>query len=348
MDEVTGDLRDSGRATQCKIHYSFTPDPDNDLLYCATHLSGPPKGEKIYNPWAAWHDPVRSFRGSYLTAYNTKHEKIEFSELFIPKEGCRCLCFDRERRLLYALTYPRDHFVVYNLKTKELRDLGRLGSVNSQCIFLGSNGLAYTTDDQGRFICYNPDTDKLQTLPFTYAHENFQTSHHGVIYDAVKDPATNAIYMSPWKSQPHLMRFWPDEGEYGKLEDLGCLTAATNPYFPTSVNIDHVGGLVFGNDGFLYYVKSCRGNYTQNLNNAAPADAVACLCRFNPISLEHEEICTLKGGAGMNHYISRGAKDSHGNLYFGKILAHPAGIYRVEIKTDTVIRANNEYLRFWG
>ena len=51
MDEVTGDLRDSGRATQCKIHYSFVPDPEHDLLYCATHLSGPPKVEADAGPF---------------------------------------------------------------------------------------------------------------------------------------------------------------------------------------------------------------------------------------------------------------------------------------------------------
>jgi hypothetical protein len=348
MDEVTGDLRDSGRATQCKIHYSFAPDPNNDLLYCATHLSGAPKGESSYNPWAGWHDPVRSFRGSYLTAFNTKTDKVESSELFIPKEGCRCLCFDRERRLLYALTYPRDHFVVYDLEKRELRDLGRLGSVNSQCIFLDANGMAYTCNDQGHFIRYNPNTDRLQTLPFTYAHEDFQTSSHGVLYDAVKDPSVNAVYMVPWKAHPHLMRFWPDEGEFGLMEDLGRLTDAGSPYLPMSVNLCHVGGLVFGNDGFLYYVKSFRGSNTKAICCAMAADTIAWLCRVNPISLKHEEICTLQGGAGRNHYVSRGAKDSEGNFYFGKILAKPAGVYRVKVNQNKIVRSNHEYLRYWG
>ena len=117
LDEVTGDLRDSGRATQCKIHYSFVPDPGSGLLYSATHLSGPPIGEKGYNPWASWHDPVRSFRGSHLVAYDTRCDQVVDARLFIPKEGCRCLCIDPERGLLFALSYPRDHFLVYDLKT---------------------------------------------------------------------------------------------------------------------------------------------------------------------------------------------------------------------------------------
>ena len=76
MDRVTGDLRDSGRATQCKIHYSFAPSPATGLLYAATHLSGPPKGERRYNPWASWHDPKRAFRGAYLAAFDTAADSV--------------------------------------------------------------------------------------------------------------------------------------------------------------------------------------------------------------------------------------------------------------------------------
>ncbi|MBN1865067.1 MAG: hypothetical protein JW808_09210 [Victivallales bacterium] len=350
LDEVTGDLKDSGRATQCKIHYSFVPDPANDMLYCATHLSGPPKGEDSYNPWAAWHDPVRAFRGSYLASYDTKNDKIKDVELFIPKEGCRCLCLDRERQLLFALTYPRDHFIVYNLKTRKLQDFGRIGSVNSQCIFLGNNGMAYTFADTGQLVRYDIDKRKLQECPLFFPHEKCQNNWHGVLYDAVKDPFQNAIYAVPWKARPHLIRFWPDEGPLGRIEDLGQLTQASDTHFPISVNIGHVGGLVFGHDGFLYYVKSVWPDKKISIGKSKRQSPglSAILCRMNPVTLRHEEICSLTGGDGPNYYVSRGARDIEGNLYFGKIMASPSGIYRVENKNKDIIQKNNEYLRFWG
>jgi len=351
MDEVTGDLRDSGRATQCKIHYSFVPDPSSDILYCATHLSGPPKGEASYNPWAAWHDPVRAFRGSYLAAYDTKKDKITGVDLFIPKEGCRCLCLDPERQLLFALTYPRDHFVVYNLKTKELKDMGRIGSVNSQCIFLGNNGMAYTFADNGQLIRYDIEKQKLEECPLFYPHEDCQSNWHGVLYDAVKDPFQNAIYAIPWKARPHLIRFWPDEGEFGRIEDLGTLTQAADTHLPISVNIDHVGGLVFGKDGYLYYVKSAWGvikKTTLKDFSGKNFNSAAILCRMNTVTLQHEEVCSLIGGNGPNRYVSRGAMDIHGNLYFGKVMAKPSGFYRVENNNKDIIHKNNEYLRYWG
>ena len=350
MDEVSGDLRDSGRATQCKIHYSFVPDPGNDILYCATHLSGPPIGERGYNPWAAWHDPVRAFRGSYLAAYDTKNDKIKEVHLFIPKEGCRCLCIDIERQLLFALSYPRDHFLVYNLKTRELKDKGRIGSVNSQCIFLGNNGMAYTFGDSGQMIRYNIDKDRLEEYPHIYPHENCQNNWHGVLYDAIKDPFQNAIYAIPWKARPHLIRFWPDDGPFGRMEDLGTISQDADPNKPIGVNINHVGGLVFGHDGYLYYVKSAWEMKHTDIKGLQKSyiDSTGILCRINPVSLEKEEVCSLRGGAGPSRYVSRGARDAEGNFYFGKILATPAGIYRVENHNKNVIQKNTEYFRYWG
>ena len=62
LDEMVDDPGDSGRATQCKIHYSFAPSMSDGILYMATHLSGPPIDQPAYSPWLSWHDPKRCFR----------------------------------------------------------------------------------------------------------------------------------------------------------------------------------------------------------------------------------------------------------------------------------------------
>jgi len=71
FDEKVDDPRDSGRATQCKIHYSFAPSVADGVLYMATHLSGPPIDQPAYSPWGSWHDAERCFRGSALLAFDT-------------------------------------------------------------------------------------------------------------------------------------------------------------------------------------------------------------------------------------------------------------------------------------
>jgi hypothetical protein len=249
VDEVTGDLRDSGRATQCKIHYSFAPSPATGLMYCATHLSGAPKGEKSYCAWGAWHDPRRAFRGSMLVAWDTVKDEVAWWQLMIPQEGCRCLALDEERGLLYAVTYPRDHFVVFDLRTRALTDIGRVSSVNTQCIFLDAKKRAYLTDDEGRLVRFDPDRMRLETLPHRFPHGPHQTGWHGVLYDAIADEKRGSIYLVPWMPRPRLACYWPDEGQAGRLEDLGELTQPIDLSVAVSMSLDHVGGLVFGHVG---------------------------------------------------------------------------------------------------
>jgi len=346
VDEVTGERRDNGRATQCKIHYSFAPDASRDLLYAATHLSAPPKGEDHYNPFAAWHDEQRAFRGAFLVALNTRHDRVEEARLMIPKEGCRCLALDAERQRLYALTYPRDHFVWYDLQRDELHDLGRLGSVNSQTIFTDDAGRAYTFNDRGRMVRFDPETDRLELLEHEYPHARCQSAWHGVLYDAVRDPNSDAIYMVPWKDRPRLARYWPNDGPTGRVEDLGLLTQPYAEDRPIGVNYDHVGGLVFADDGGLYYVKSVwpsAGQVNDLTQNHRGEGGLAQLCRFDPTTGEHEEIVSLWNGPGRHHYVSRGACDAAGDLFFGKVLASPSGFYRV-----SGLGLGGAALRTWG
>jgi len=346
LDEVTGDLRDSGRATQCKIHYSFVPDPERGLLHAATHLSGPPKGETRYNPWASWSDPRRAFRGSYLVSYDTAGDAVVESRLMIPKEGCRCLAFDARRRVLYAVTYPRDHFVSYDLSRGELTDHGRVGSINTQCIFLDRRGRAFFFNDAGFLLRFDPDRQRLEQLPHVYPHEPYQSAWHGVIYDAVQNPVTGAVYMVPWKTHPHLARYWPDDGPEGRLEDLGPVTQPRDARELMSVNLDHVGGLLWGADHKLYMVRSEWTSEICGWHRKGTTSAV--LMQWEAVSGAWESLGSLSSDRGQDHYVSRGAVSARGTMIFGKILTSPAGVYRTRIAGYPAMVSPRDYLRFWG
>ena len=134
--DKVNDPGDSGRATQSKIHYSFAPSMHDGILYMATHLTAPPFDQLAYSPWLSWHDEKRCFRGSALLAFDTKTDEVKWWDTLIPKEGCRCMAHDEGRGQIYALSYPRDHLIAFDLKKRRRRDLGRVGSINSQALFL--------------------------------------------------------------------------------------------------------------------------------------------------------------------------------------------------------------------
>lgn len=349
MDRVTGDLRDSGRATQCKIHYSFAPSPATGLLYAATHLSGPPKGERRYNPWASWHDPKRAFRGAYLAAFDTAADSVAWTECMIPQEGCRCLCLDEERGRLYALTYPRDHFVWYDLDTRRLHDVGRVGSVNSQCLFLDRRSRVHFTDDRGRFLRFDPDQDRLEPLSHRLPHADFQDGWHGVLYDAVADPRGEWVYMLPWMARPRLLRFHPADGPEGRLEDLGPVTQQADTGHPISMSLDHAGGLVFGADGLLYFVRAHWPRGREGTGDFRKMeDTYGVLTAFDPETGDRRDVCRLVRPDASSSYVTRGARDPAGNLYFGHVGKPPVGIFRVTVPRTARPAAPDLPLRMWG
>jgi hypothetical protein len=349
LAEVVDDPYDSGRATQCKIHYSFVPSLSDGILYMATHLSGPPIDQPAYSPWRSWHDPERCFRGSALVAFDTKTDKVLWWDTLIPKEGCRCLLIDEEHGLLYALSYPRDHFIIYDIENRKRTDLGRIGSINAQTLFLDSRHRVWTTRDDGRLIRYDPAFGRLEASPYILPHNSeFQTGWHSVFYDVAAAPDGRSVFASTWIAQPRLLRIWPEEGEWGRVDDLGPATQDRDPTVPHDTFLDHCGGTVFGGDGRLYYVAS---RWRDPVYNPMPEDhkeREGVVWRLDPKTLEREEFALLERPDNFAQYVSRGAVDKNGDLFFGHVGYRPVGIFKVHMPSE--LKRPNAHLpiRVWG
>jgi len=349
LDEMVEDPHTSGRATQCKIHYSFAPSMADGILYMATHLSGPPIDQPAYSPWRSWHDPERCFRGAALLAWDTKTDQVRWWDTIIPKEGCRCLLIDEEAGLLYALSYPRDHFFVYDIQARQTRDVGRIGSINAQLLFLDKEHRVWTTDDYGHLVRYDPGTGRLDTSPYTLPHDPLlQDGWHSVFYDAAPAPDGESIFASTWLPQPRLMRLWPHEGEWGRVEDLGPATQPRDPGVSVSMFEDHCGGLTFGGDGHLYYVASRWRDPVYRPTVEGHQEMVGVVTRLDPDTLEREEVAYLERPDAPAQYVSRGAVDHNGHLFFAHVGPRPVGLFKVEVPPER--RRGNAHLpiRTWG
>ncbi len=357
LDEMVEDPGDSGRATQCKIHYSFAPSQHDGILYMATHLSGPPIDQPAYSPWNSWYDPERCFRGSALLAYDTRLEKTLWWDTLIPKEGCRCLLLDEERGLLYALGYPRDHLIQYDINKKERRDLGRIGSVNAQALFLDSKHRVWTTDDYGHLVRFDPEKGRIERSPTTLPHNDlYQTGWHSVFYDVTPSPDGKCVYAVCWIGNARLMRIWPEDGVWGRVEDLGAVTPDYDFSLPEWYYADHCGGLTFGVDGMLYYVASrWKGDLPGKDELRAISDdpkrsslIQGVVFRMDPETNKREEVAVLNRPDANCHYVSRGAVNKEGDLFFGHVGPRPVGFFKVTMPEERKNIGKKVPIRCWG
>ena len=347
--EAAGEPGRNGRASQCKIHYSFAPSAADGLLYMATHLSAHGKGTRRYSPWSDWKDDKRSFPHSVLIAYDTKTDTVAWTSQFIPREGCRCLALDPVRRRLYAVSYPRDHFWIFDLDARTIRDLGRMGSVNSQVVFTDRRGRAFTTNGDGQLIRYDPETDRLLEIPVRVPHAPYLNGWHSVFYDVVASPEGDCVYGVPWTVDPHLFRYWPEEGEFGRMEDLGPVHQRRDLTMPVAFYLDHCGGLVFGADGKLYFAinRWQAGAEYRPVEQDAKGMLETVVVQMDVRSGEKRDFVRLMKPGSHGNYVSRAARDRHGNLFFGQVNRPiPVGLSRVPMPQSGP--DSHLPLRTWG
>ena len=70
--------------------------------------------------------------------------------------------------------------------------------------------------------------------------------------------------------------------------------------------------------------------------------------RLNPATLEREEVVELKRPSYAAQYVSRGAIDHNGDLFFGHVGPRPVGIFRVAMPADRKKPNAHLPIRMWG
>ncbi|MFH2068195.1 MAG: hypothetical protein ABII89_01860 [Candidatus Omnitrophota bacterium] len=321
----------NGQASHAKIHYSLVTDKEG-ILYAATHCTGAPAGDFIWRPWNCWTHPIKNFSGSGLVVYDPRKKETLFTDFLLPNEGTRCMTLACKRKKLYGISYPRDHFFTYDLRRRKLRDLGRIGSINPQAIFLDPEENGYTTDDYGNIIKYDAGKEQLQDIDVQIPHASFRNGFHNVPYDVTPSLDGESVYGVTWAFGERLFRY---EFKKKKIYDFGKACGEESEEWSHIIK-SHTGGLVFGDDGNLYFVSNLvlRGKSSPHL------------IRFNPETLKREIVEEITCQGKPADHISRATFDSFGNLYFAEVGNKPTKIFKFEgAKTaDTTKRV----FRHWG
>lgn len=311
--QVLGESLEPERAPYSKIHYCLLPH-SSGKLYCATHCSGPPLNHPIWRTWNTWDDFERMHSGFHIFSFDPKTEEVEDFGIMSPNEGSRAAALAEKRGLIYGISWPRDHFYVFDIKNRRYRDLGRIGDINAQVVFIDQQENGYTVDDLGYIVKYDAEENRLIHLNVRIPKDPDSPSEQRSAYDVTPSPDGRSVYGTIWNLEkiPFMEKLFRYDFGDNKMYDLGQGYGKDK--------LDHIGGLVFGDDAYLYYAASKRDE-----NRRIPYRMY--LFRMDTKTLKKEEICPFDDGEYHSEYISKATKDFAGNLYFADCSNRPERIY---------------------
>lgn len=254
---------------QGKSHVSFVQ--DGDQLYFSTHLGyyNHVEGVEVN---AAAPEGYAKYPGGHFMSYNMKTGKFENLAIAPGGDGIITFAMDTQRKRMYGITWPRGEFLRYDLKTKELKDLGtrfhggeegKLGdtyrSICRRIVIDPRDGSAYFTTGEGDIYRYDYASDSIAQVEGVSLKKDYfgqqDPRQHGMAYNwraAVWDPQRSVIYGVNGRTG-YLFRFDPQAKTVDVLDRLTSLPSKNSGMYD-KFNYGYLG-LVLGTDGnTLYYL----------------------------------------------------------------------------------------------
>jgi hypothetical protein len=249
-------------------------------------------------------DHPQGYVGGFFMKWNPATNQMTNLGLAMPYESLKDIEIDPQTDMLYAVTYPQAHFLLYNPAKNELRDLGRLASSHvPRVLFSDWWGNCYYVDWRQRLVKYEKEKGCLvfaeNSLPF------FEGTPGSKIITGItafsKDERNKIIYLITYGAK--IIAFHPQKEGIGPVEDLGGVADTGDqpewgPYVP-NLNI--------GNNGKLYYIVGGHGNYLKK--------DTGVLMEFNPKTLTRKIIYEYQSDE-LAEATGSDIKDKDGNLYF--------------------------------
>lgn len=232
----------------------------------------------------------------------------------LPFDSIKNVAVDEVSGLLYGISYPQAHLLVYEPRRNDLTDLGRLTSgYVPRVLFTDWWGNAYYVDWRQRLVKYERETKRLlfarDPLPSFEGTPGFFIMSG--ITAIARDRNAGIIYVMTYGSR--LFAFRPSKEGIGEVEDLGRI------YDGTKAAWDYwCRNLALGKDGKLYYFVGGHGRYTEQ------GDKVVMM-QLDPRSRVKRQLATFTFDR-LLEVPGSGVIDKQGNIYFAARRADPKAL----------------------
>jgi len=280
-------------------------------------------------------DHPQGYAGGFFMKWNPITNQMTNLGMAMPYESLKDIEIDPQTNMLYAITYPQAHFLLYDPAKNDLHDLGRLASSHvPRVLFTDWWGNCYYVDWRQRLVKYEKGKGCLvfakNSLPA------FEGTPGGKIITGItafaKDEKNMIIYLITYGAK--IIAFHPQKEGIGSVEDLGGVADTGDqpewgPYVPN---------LNFGNNGKLYYIVGGHGNYLKK--------DTGVLMEFNPKTRTRKIIYEYPS-VELAEATGSDIKDKDGNLYFaarrageeeGKNTLHKLQAFMIKFNPDKEVQ----------
>jgi len=279
---------------QGKIHSEIIEGPDG-CMYFSTD-GGESREEYLMNH-------PHGYNGGYFFKWDPALERLINLGKGLRFDSVKDIAVDRVSGLIYGVSYPQVHFLVYDPRSNDLRDLGRLGSAHvPRTVFSDRWGNGYYVDWRQRLVKYERESGRL--LVSADSLPAFDGTTAPVIVTGVPtyavDRGSGVIYLITYGNM--ICAFRPQRLGIGPVTALGPTyeTPAMPPpgYSPNSA---------FAQNGKLYYFIGGHGKYVVR--------DTTLLMEFDPAAKTRRAVLKFPIDV-ISEVTGADVKDEQGNLYF--------------------------------
>jgi hypothetical protein len=313
LENLIPEGKDRLRPPHAKIHTTMMAHPDGRILW-VSHTTPPIEGEKSHRIYEIFGDPERGYLGSFVFSYDPRSDQVQNLGRLYSFCGTRFATLNPERDEIYTVSYPTAHFTVFRLRTGESLDLGRISQNDAIGPCWSANGCAYTTDDDGYLVRYDPQKEILERLPLRIPAPPGHLGNRNRVRRVKAGPDGVKLYGLTGLSC-HLYEYDPRLGKHGSLRDIGLLMG--EEHFEAPNCVPQGKAMAFGKEGELYLAL--------NVEAAAGGDFPQVhVLHFDPRTGEGEDFGWIEiPGVLPLHTVQDACTDQQGNIYFGTAMPVP-------------------------
>jgi hypothetical protein len=290
---------------QGKIHSYLVEGPDGNMYFSTD--GGEDRQEYLM-------DHPHGYAGGLFFRWDVAAGRLTRLGKALAFDSIKNVAVDTVTGLLYGISYPQAHLIVYDVAHNELTDVGRLtGGYVPRVLFTDWWGNAYYVDWRQRLVKYERETKKLlfasEPLPSFEGTPGFYIMSG--ITAVAHDRQAGIVYVMTYGSR--LFAFHPTRAGIGPIEDLGRIYDGSKPAWDYWCR-----NLARGKNGKLYYFVGGHDRYTEQ------GEAVVMM-EFDPQTRTKRQL-GLFAFDRLLEVPGSGVTDGQGNIYFAARRADPKAL----------------------